>query len=378
MKKKGKLGFYGTAIWKIDTPFENWLSHRADNSEFFKILYVLYYKVFDRVYYKKGLPMIDNAIKDFKENSNNKKIDLSMDWLRRDMIYSLHRFGADFQEYLVFEFYNRNTRGREEFITNKKRYEYYHMLNKDENFLLFEDKKNTYNIFGKYYKRDVLPIDTSEDRDKFVNFAAKHNEFMYKPVGGAEGKGIKKVSLNSEIEAEEFFDFHIKKGRFIIEEVILQDERMAYLNRGTVNTVRVHAIICKGKVKIFYPYLRIGIGETVVDNHGSGGMVANIDDETGIVYTHGQTKKGHRYIKHPNTGVQIVGFQIPDWSNLIKITNEITPLVPGTRWISWDFALSTNGWIVVEGNALGSVLTIQGQDKVGRKDELLELIAEGG
>ena len=49
MKKRKKTGFYGTAIWKLDTPFENWLSYRADKSEFLKKLYVLYYKIFDRV-----------------------------------------------------------------------------------------------------------------------------------------------------------------------------------------------------------------------------------------------------------------------------------------------------------------------------------------
>jgi hypothetical protein len=375
--KKNKIGYYGTAIWKLDTPFENWLGYRADSSEFFKFFYVLYYKIFDSVYYNKGLPMIDRVIEDFKENSNNKKIFLSNKWLRRDIVYSLHRFGAEFHEYFVFEFYNKNTLGREEFITDKKRYEYYHMLNADENFLLFEDKKNTYNLFGKYYKRDILPIDTLADRDKFLKFTSKHDEFMLKPVGEADGRGILKVSLKTGKEAKEFFDLQINKGRFLAEELIVQDERMAHFNGGTVNTVRVHAIICKGKVKIFYPYFRIGSGEAVVDNLGFGGIVANIDADTGIIYTHGITKKGCRYIIHPNTGAQIVGFQIPSWGQLIELTNEISPLVEGTRWISWDFALTPNGWIVVEGNALGTALAIQGQDRVGRKEELLELIAEG-
>ena len=58
--------YYGTAVWKIDTPFENWLGKKADKSEFFKKLYVLYYKIFDKEYYQKGLKMIDDAINDFK------------------------------------------------------------------------------------------------------------------------------------------------------------------------------------------------------------------------------------------------------------------------------------------------------------------------
>lgn len=214
------------------------------------------------------------------------------------------------------------------------------MVNSDDNFKLFEDKKNTYLLFKKYYKRDVLPVDNKDDKQRFVDFALKHKTFMYKPVGGAEGRGIQKININSVESANSFFDSHIVKGRFLAEEMIIQDARMARLNKGTVNSVRVHAIICKGKINLFYPYLRIGSGDAFVDNHGSGGIVANIDVETGIVYTHGLTKKGRRDIIHPDSGEKIVGFEIPDWSNLIQLTKEITPLVEGTRWISWDFALS--------------------------------------
>lgn len=376
MKNRLKT-YYGTAVWKLDTPFENWLGKRADNSEFFKTLYVLYYKVFDREYYKKGLEMISKAIGDFKKNNDDVAVRLSEKDLKKDMIYTLHRFGADFQEYLVFEFYSRNTFGREEFITNKKRYEYYHFLNDDNNFLLFEDKKRTYEIFGQYYGRDVLPVDNKDNRDEFLAFAKKHNTFMYKPVGGAEGRGIQKVELNSTTEAEAFFDNIIDKGRFLAEELIVQDKRMAALHGGSVNTVRVPAIICKGEVKIFHPFFRVGVGDAVVDNNGFGGIAASVDAETGVVYTRGLTKKGHWYIKHPDTNAQIVGFQIPEWDALIELTKKLTPLVEGTRYIAWDFALTEKGWIVVEANALGGVCPLQGQDKIGRKYELLELIQMG-
>ncbi len=369
--------YYGTAVWKLDTPFENWLGRKADSSEFFKKLYVLYYKIFDSKYYKKGLEMIDAAIKDFKINNNDIALRLSEKELKRDMIYTLHRFGADFQEYFVFEFYSRNTFGREEFITNKKRYKYYHLLNNDENYLLFEDKKKTYELFGEYYGRDVQPIDGSKDKQLFLEFVKKHATFMYKPVGGAEGRGIQKVSLNDESEAAEFFDGIIEKGRFLAEEVILQDERMAVLHNESVNTVRIPAIICRGEVKIFHPFFRIGMGGAVVDNNGFGGIAASVDAETGIVYTCGLTKKGHWYIKHPDTGVQIVGFQIPEWDAAIELTKKMTTMVEGTRYIAWDFALTEKGWVVVEANALGGVCPLQGQDKIGRRYELLELIKMG-
>jgi len=200
---------------------------------------------------------------------------------------------------------------------------------------------------------------------------------MFKSTGGAEGRGIQKLYFATSEDAAVFFDSYIRKDSYIVEDVIVQDERMASLHRESVNTVRVPSIICKGEVKIFYPFLRMGMGRAVVDSNGSGGIAASVDAETGIVYTKGLTKKGRWYLKHPDTGTQIVGFQIPDWNKLVNLAKEITPMVEGTRYIGWDFALTPKGWIVVEGNALGGVCPMQGQDKVGRKKELLELIALG-
>lgn len=42
----------GIARWKLNNSFENWLSYKADNSEWWKRLYVWYYRLFDRRYYK--------------------------------------------------------------------------------------------------------------------------------------------------------------------------------------------------------------------------------------------------------------------------------------------------------------------------------------
>jgi len=62
MKEKYYTVAKSISRWKIDTPFENWLSYKADKSEFWKRLYVYYYKVFDRKYYKKGLELAKREV----------------------------------------------------------------------------------------------------------------------------------------------------------------------------------------------------------------------------------------------------------------------------------------------------------------------------
>lgn len=62
MKEKYYVVAKTITKWKLDNPLENWLGYKADKSEFWKIIYVLYYKLFDRAYYKNGLPYIHKEI----------------------------------------------------------------------------------------------------------------------------------------------------------------------------------------------------------------------------------------------------------------------------------------------------------------------------
>lgn len=109
MKEKYYVVAKTITKWKLDNPFENWLGYKADTSEFWKRIYVLYYKIFDHKYYKKGLEYINKEIQKQRPNLPGKdsgKI-LSSDYLRIDMVYSLHRFGVNFVEYFVLKFYEK-------------------------------------------------------------------------------------------------------------------------------------------------------------------------------------------------------------------------------------------------------------------------------
>lgn len=92
--------------WKLDNPFENWLGYRADKSEFWKRLYVLYYRIFDNKYYCGGIKLLEKEIA--RQNLTiSKENFLSISFLKRDMIYCLHRFGVSFLDYFVYKFYEK-------------------------------------------------------------------------------------------------------------------------------------------------------------------------------------------------------------------------------------------------------------------------------
>lgn len=115
------------ARWKIDTPFENWLSRKADKSLFWKKLYVIFYRIFDNKYYNGGIKLAKEAIELRKEELGM----YSEKYIICDMIYCLHRFGISFQDYCIYGFIDRNSHYRETFVSDKLRYHYCDILNSE-------------------------------------------------------------------------------------------------------------------------------------------------------------------------------------------------------------------------------------------------------
>jgi hypothetical protein len=128
-------------------------------------------------------------------------------------------------------------------------------------------------------------------------------------------------------------------------------------------------------VTLIGAFLRMGRGESVTDNVSSGGIFANIDVDTGIILEAAQGRESNKlYGYHPDTHVQIVGSQIPEWNNLIQRVKAIAKKVKGTTIVGWDMAYSDKGWIMVEGNGDGSLESHQSGFPGGLKPLVVSLM----
>ena len=59
----------GIACWKIDSPIERFLAKKADLNYFWKRIYVIFCRIFDKEYYNKVLKFIEKSIETFKYKS---------------------------------------------------------------------------------------------------------------------------------------------------------------------------------------------------------------------------------------------------------------------------------------------------------------------
>lgn len=373
MKEKYYVVAKTISRWKLDNKFENWLGYKADKSEFWKRLYVLYYRLFDNEYYWGGIKLADKEIvRQIPNVESGHRIMLEKSRLKRDMLYSLHRFGTSFEEYFIYKFYGRNFVSRSTFNNLKMQYGYCELVNSPSVRELFEDKGACYSKLRNYYKRDLVVVYSDTDYTHLEDFLNRHHSFIFKPLKGHSGKGIK--IYREGVKPQDFFKEMITQGAFVVEELIEQASPMSDIHPQSINTVRIATFKLKERVEIIGTALRMGTGNSAVDNAGSGGIYANIDCVNGYVNTKGRNNKNDQYTIHPDTNIPIVGFKLPEWNDAIRMVKELAYIVKGATMISWDLAYSTKGWLIVEGNDVGDPYLYQAPLQIGKKEKIISLI----
>ena len=279
-----------------------------------------------------------------------------MKQMEHDIVKSYFLYGTNANEYFCYKFPQRTPRERKSYLPRKKKdtllmkqmhgqYEYY--LNQ------IKDKTIFYQMAKPLFGRDACRVENEDDLKQFLEFADKHDHFIVKPTRGGCGKGIEILNLQTFGGfAEKAFDYLRKDDEsYIVEEIVEQDPRIAEWNSSSLNTIRVPSMRTNKGIVIFYPSIRIGRAGSIVDNAGAGGTFAAIDPKSGIIISDGFDKRGHSFVEHPDSHKKYKGCQIPEWASLIDFTHRLHESMPKEhKYIAFDLALSTKGWVVVEAN----------------------------
>lgn len=177
----------------IDTDEEERLRKGADSSVEGRREYVEYFRSKLPDYYAKGLELIDETERGFRASRRLciEAIGMSKGEMVEDMVYSLHRFGATYQEYFQFGFAGRNAKSRDTFATGRRMLRAYDVVNSSEGRAVSEDKMRAYERFGEYYGRNLYILDSEgpEFEKEFCSLLSREGELIVKPVDQMQGKG---------------------------------------------------------------------------------------------------------------------------------------------------------------------------------------------
>lgn len=237
--------------------------------------------------------------------------------------------------------------------------------------------------FEKYLGRPWLStkgITINEFNKKFVN----SSKIIFKPQSTSGGNGIRVFDFN-ENPIDDIFQTICALPVGILEGYVDQHPEMKKLSLNSVNTVRVVTIhtnenlpgVKRNKVNFVYAGIRMGYGDGFTDTLDSGGIMAGVNLETGVIETHGYNRENEEFVEHPNTGVTIKGFQIPYFNEIKQLIEEAGGNLPG--YYGWDIAITENGPIIIEANTRSGSDMLQTpyvQNRMGMRYVVEKYLAE--
>ena len=279
----------------------------------------------------------------------HKKTGKSRLWLLKDMKDCAVKYGAGYMDYNLFEMYDLTDAQRDTYLTRGRNNALIKKYNDQSYVHIFNNKDEFNELFEEFLHRDWVLV-KPQNKEKVLEFFAKHDRFMVKPLDGCCGKGVELVELSSYASPEAAFDALVSGDPVELEELIIQHPQVSSVYPNSINTVRTVSITKDGVPHIICTYFRIGNGGRHVDNFNSGGMVAPVDEVTGIVKDRAIDKNKTLYENHPQTGTPIKGFQFPDWDKAMDMVKQAATRVSQVGYVGWDVAFGVDGPMLVEGN----------------------------
>ncbi len=295
-----------------------------------------------------------------------------------DMAQCALRYGSGYNDYMIFEFYRLNNRQRSTYMTRFKNKKLINMMNDQKYTYIFDRKNEFYKRFRKYLGREFLDLSDCT-RAELREFLQKRQAIIAKPSEGECGKGIEKIYPGDFHNIEEACDYLLDKanGFGVVEDVIIQHNKLSELYPYSINCFRMVTLLHDGKPHMLYAVLKTGSNGNFVDNLESGGFACHFDIKKGEICGPGHTSSTDTAEVHPTTGVCFTGFKVPYVKEAVELAKKAALEVPQVRYIGWDICITSSGPAIIEGNNYAAYdfpqLPDEGRERVGLLKQIRDI-----
>ena len=238
-----------------------------------------------------------------------------------------------------------------------------------------------------YFFKDssgFLPLDSSDGVRVGVDAVlAKLREvgsLVCKRVADSLGNGFLLIECTEEENTEiiyinkktstinEAVDVLTSLNDCIITEVIRNHPYAAAIAPNSLNTIRLLLVWDDVKQEFFIPraFHRFGCAGSVVDNLAAGnGILVYMNPETGefldegVISKNGEDTYVRNLMIHPDTGVQLTGMYVPNFSQIARTCRDMFSSHSYLRYLGVDMAVTNEGFRIIEINSLTTLATIQ-------------------
>lgn len=256
---------------------------------------------------------------------------------------------VSYSEYMYqYEFWRLSEDERNDYIARLKMGAFYRLWLPDSIKHLFWDKTAFLTKYKHLVHRNWLDMTHAEYSD-FHNLVTSY-DCIVKPTNNCCGYGIYKLPKQEDSDLHELYN-KIRNETALVEQCIEGCDGLQCFHPQSLNTLRVVTMVIDGQHRVFHSFLRMGAGNSVVDNAHAGGLFAQVNVKTGIIESDGITVNGDHYITHPDSGITIKGYQIPRWNEIKEYAESASSQIPGLFIVGWDITIMKDGQIeIIEGN----------------------------
>lgn len=278
-------------------------------------------------------------------------------------------YGASIRDYFELRFFEKPHRERKTYFTSKDARWFNFRVNGAENVLKYRDKIFMYQALDQFIKREQL-FCPPRSYAEFEGFIQRHGKVLYKKSNTYFGTGIELWSANG-MDIRKLYERALNEPA-ILDELVVQHPDISRLNPDTVNTVRIYTLMIKGTCHFIAADFHMGRAGQLIDNIENGGLSACIDLKTGALLGAAYDLRRRSYMIHPDTGVKITGFILPNWTEVLHFTEECARACPLAA-VEWDLAIRENDCVLIEANPNVRNSDIQTGESHGRKKQYKDL-----
>ena len=291
-------------------------------------------------------------------------------WPRKEAVAKMrdaqNRTGCWLGQYYYFRFYELSPEEQATYLTQgyssevTARYDVSRYIS-----ALLRDKERTNYFFADYIRRPWC-VNTKVTEQEFAETFKDTDRLFYKPLHNNHGTGAELIDLSK----EDIHNVYMRLKDYdegVVEGYVKQHEKMNALAPNAVNTLRIVSL-SSNTLDVGAPgrhsdiaYISIKLsGETgCVDNLAGGGMVAGVDMSTGRICTDAVDEKEHVFVRHPVTGMEIRGFEIPFFKEAVEMVYDAIKRFDLEGYFGWDIAITDEGPELIETNVQPGTILAQ-------------------
>lgn len=312
---------------------------------------------YNRLYYNLTDEEIKEDIKKRKEVAKGyvqtcvERSGKTADEIEAHMIHVAANYKIDSHDYLLFRAWELSDAELDSYLTlkhSKIMQENYD----EENVRAYAADKILFNKEFKDYVNRKFWVNEDTSYEEFCEFTDGLEYIFIKPINLCQGRGARKIVLSEVKDLKALYNQLMEEPKLLVEEGVIQHSIMNAVHPNSINTIRIIDLQQGDECITIAAFVRFGMHGSVVDNMVAGGSIAGVNEKTGVIETPIVDREGNAYEVHPDTGIRVLGMQIPMWDEILEMTEKALRHIDGLNYLGFDVALTENGPVIIEANTL--------------------------